>query len=106
MSFRNIFRRPDVRYLDNNVVHFKGRPFPDATLPGDALWMWRFRINRVVKRARELGDEEIINESVALQQMILYSFDRYNEVCKRFGMGGWASPDDGLFSGPPKESGG
>ncbi len=102
--FRGLFinvRHPGVRYLDLDVVHFKGRPFPEATVPGDELWMMRWRVNRLVHRAKTLGDAAMMSDAVGLQQQINAVFEKYNSVCKRFGMGGWDAPDDTDIFGNP-----
>src|SRR3954453_23739592 len=86
-------RRCDVKYLERDVVMFRGAQWPSATIPGDTLWVWRRSIRLIVEQAEAVGDQKLMDESQRLQKMINHTFDDYNDVCKRRGLGGFLDPD-------------
>jgi len=83
----------DVRLIEDQVVQFKSRAYPAATIQGDTLWVWRHLIHKIVSRAAALDDPELLAESHRLQGMINHTFDAYNQVCRKHGAGGFEQPD-------------
>ena len=82
-----------VRHIEDQVVQFKGRAYPAATIQGDTLWVWRHLIHKITARAAALNDAELLAESHRLQGMINHAFDAYNAVCKKHHLGGFNAPD-------------
>ena len=83
----------DVKRIDHEVVQFNGQAHPSATIHGDTLWVWRHLIHKITARAVLLSDRELLAEARRLQTMINHTFDEYNDICKRHGLGGFDKPD-------------
>lgn len=71
------------------VVHLDDRAYPGVVIQGDCLKAMKDATDRIVARARQIKDDELLRDARFLQAILHPVFDDYNETCKRNKRGGF-----------------